>query len=254
LRAGRPESGRHLRTAKKAAGSARRHARHDTEWRNATILRPYDDQGPGMQIDPTLLEERDQYKLMTGSIVPRPIALVTTLGPHGPNAAPFSLFNMVGSDPCMLMISVGNQGNGAEKDTVQNIRYLPEFVVHICNEAIAERMNICATDFPTGVNELERAGFTPAPSVKVRPPRIKEAPVQMECKLLKIVDFGTRHHVVFGEVVLFHFHDGIVNERYHVDIARLNPIGRLSGTAYTRVSDLFRMERQFLADKPKQLT
>jgi flavin reductase (DIM6/NTAB) family NADH-FMN oxidoreductase RutF len=110
-----------------------------------------------MQIDPRDMEEKDQYKLMTGSIVPRPIALVTTLGPHGPNAAPFSLFNMVGSAPPMLMFSAGNQGDGSEKDTVQNIRFLPEFVVHICNEAIAERMNICATDFPAGVSELEKA-------------------------------------------------------------------------------------------------
>jgi len=207
-----------------------------------------------MQIDPRNLEEKDQYKLMTGSIVPRPIALVTTLGPQGTNAAPFSLFNMVGTDPPMLMFSVGNQGDGSEKDTVQNIRFLPEFVVHICNESIAERMNICATDFPAGVSELEKAGFTSTPSVKVKPPRIKEAPVQMECRLLKIVEFGTRHHVVFGEVVLFHFHDGIVNERYHVDLALLNPIGRLSGSSYTRVSDQFRLERRYLGEKPKQLT
>jgi len=207
-----------------------------------------------MQIDPNGLEERDQYKLMTGSIVPRPIALVTTLGPQGPNAAPFSLFNMVGTAPPLLMFSVGNQGNGNEKDTIQNLRYLPEFVVHICNEAIAERMNICSTDFPTGINELDKAGLTPIPSIKVRPPRIKEAPVQMECRLIKIVDFGTRHHVAFGEVVLFHFHDGIVNERYHVDVARLNPIGRLSGSLYTKVSDRFRMDRPFLGEKPKQLT
>jgi len=207
-----------------------------------------------MQIDPNNLEERDQYKLMTGAIVPRPIALVTTLGPNGPNAAPFSLFNMVGTEPPMLMFSVGDQGNGSEKDTVQNIRRLPEFVVHICNEAIAERMNVCATDFPIGTNEIDKAGLSALPAVKVRPPRIREAPVQMECKLIKIVDFGTRHHVVFGEVVLFHFHDGIVNERHHVDIARLNPIGRLSGSAYARVSDLFRLDRQFLGEKPQQLT
>jgi len=207
-----------------------------------------------MDLDPGQLEERDQYKLMTGSIVPRPIALVTTLGPMGPNAAPFSLFNMIGTAPPLLMFSVGNQGDGLEKDTIHNIRRLPEFVVHICNENIAERMNICSTDFAAGVNELEKAGLTAEPSCKVRPPRIKEAPVQMECRLDRIVDFGTRHHVVFGEVVLFHFHDGIVNERFHVDIAKLNPIGRLSGSHYTRVADLFAMDRPFLGTKPRQLT
>jgi flavin reductase (DIM6/NTAB) family NADH-FMN oxidoreductase RutF len=207
-----------------------------------------------MDIDPATLQERDQYKLMTGSIVPRPIALVTTLGPVGPNAAPFSLFNMVGTAPPLLMFSAGNQGDGSEKDTLQNLRQLPEFVVHICNEAIAERMNICSTDFPRGVNEIEKAGFTTVPSMKVRPPRIKEAPVQMECRVVRIVDFGTRHHVVFGEVVMFHYHDGIVNERGHVSLAKLNPIGRLSGSHYTRVSDLFTMDRPFLGAVPKQLT
>ena len=206
-----------------------------------------------MHIDPADLEEKEQYKLMTGSIVPRPIALVTTLGPLGPNAAPFSLFNMVGSAPCMLMFAVGNQGDGSEKGTLQNIRYLPEFVVHICNEAIAERMNICSTDFGHGVNELDKAGLTALPSLKVQPPRIAEAPVQMECRLIRIVEFGSRHHVVFGEVMLMHFHDGIVNERYHVDVEKLNPIGRLSGSLYARIREPFRMDRPFLHDIPEQL-
>jgi flavin reductase (DIM6/NTAB) family NADH-FMN oxidoreductase RutF len=191
---------------------------------------------------------------MTGSIVPRPIALVTTLGPLGPNAAPFSLFNVVGSQPCMLMFSVGDQGDGSEKGTLQNVRFLPEFVVHICNEAIAERMNVCSTDFEHGINELEKAGLTALPSVKVRPPRIAEAPVQMECKLIRIVEFGTRHHVIFGEVLLFHFHDDIVNERFHVDVQKLNPIGRLSGSLYAKVTEPFRMDRPFLGEIPKQLT
>lgn len=207
-----------------------------------------------LDIDPSKLEEREQYKLMTGSIVPRPIALVTTSGPKGYNAAPFSLFNMVGSDPCMLMFCVGNQGDGSEKGTLQNIRHLPEFVVHICNADIADRMNICSTDFEHGVSEIDKAGFTTLPSQRVKPPRIAEAPVQMECKLIRIVEFGTRHHAVFGEVVMFHYHDGIVNERYHVDIAKLDPIGRLSGSLYTKVREPFRMERPFLGEVPKQLT
>ncbi len=206
-----------------------------------------------MELDPAALSENEQYKLMTGCVVPRPIALVTTLGRFGPNAAPFSLFNMAGSAPPMVMFSVGNQGDGREKDTIQNLRHLPEFVVHICNEAIAERMNVCATDFPAGVNELEKAGFTALPAVRVRPPRIAEAPVQMEGRVMRIIDAGERHHVVLGEIVWFHFHDGIVNERYRVDFARLNPIGRLSGPNYARIQDVFQMERQFLGKKPKQL-
>jgi len=206
-----------------------------------------------MNVDPASLEEREQYKLMTGSVVPRPIALVTTLGPLGVNAAPFSLFNMVGTDPPSLMFSVGSQGDGREKDTLANIRLLPEFVVHICCEAIAPAMNVCATDYPSHVSEVEQAGFTTAPSIKVKPPRIVEAPVQMECRLTQIVPQGKRHHIVIGEVVMFHFHDGIVDHRHNVDLQALRPIGRLSGQRYARVSDVFALERQFVGDKPKQL-
>lgn len=207
-----------------------------------------------MQLDPATLAEKEQYKLMTGCIVPRPIALITTLGRLGPNAAPFSLFNMAGSAPPMVMFAIGDQGDGREKDTLQNVRYLPEFVIHICNEAIAERMNICSTDFPTGVNELERAGLSTAPSVKVRPPRIVEAPVQLEGRVMQIIDVGDRHHVVLGEILWFHFHSGIVNERYYVDVQRLNPIGRLSGPNYSRVREVFQMNRPFIGEKPTQLT
>lgn len=209
-----------------------------------------------MDIDPETLEERDQYKLLMGGVLPRPIALVTTLGPCGVNAAPFSLFNVAGTLPPLLVFSVSNQANGTEKDTVRNLRRLPECVVHICNSAISQRMNICATDYPADVSELDVAAFTQLPSYKVRPPRIKEAPIQMECRVVKIIDFGARrhNHVVFGEVVYFHFHDGIVNERYHVNLARLDPIGRLSGSLYVRVSDTFSLERQFLGEKPDLLT
>jgi flavin reductase (DIM6/NTAB) family NADH-FMN oxidoreductase RutF len=197
-----------------------------------------------LEFDASKISWQDQYKLMVGSVTPRPIALVTTLGAGGPNAAPFSFFNAVGSDPAMLMFSVGEKADGA-KDTVRNIRELPEFVVHIVSDAIREQMNVCAVDYPPGVNEIEKAGLTAVPSVKVRPPRIAEAPVAMECRLMQIVDVGRKpYHVVFGEVVHFHYHDGIVNERFHVDIGRINPIGRLAGKGgYTRVTDRFEMPR-----------
>ena len=173
------------------------------------------------EFDAAALSWQDQYKLMIGTVTPRPIALVTTLGRNGPNAAPFSFFNAVGSDPAMLMFSVGDKAAGA-KDTVRNIRETPEFVVHIVSDAIKEKMNVCAVDYPYGVNEIEKAGFTTAPSRKVRPPYIVEAPVALECRLMQIVDLGRKpYHVVFGEVVYFHYHEGIVNERYHVDAGRI---------------------------------
>lgn len=196
------------------------------------------------EFDASTLSWQDQYKLMIGTVTPRPIALVTTLGPHGPNAAPFSFFNAVGSDPATLMFSVGDKTGGA-KDTVRNIREIPEFVVHIVSDAIKEQMNVCAVDYAPEINELQRAGFTALPSVRVRPPRIAEAPAAMECRLLQIVDLGRKpYHVVFGEVVYFHYHEGIVNEQFHVDAGRINPIGRLAGKGgYTRITDRFEMPR-----------
>ncbi len=190
------------------------------------------------------LDWQTQYKLLCGSVTPRPIALVTTLGPKGPNAAPFSFFNAVGSGPAMLAFSVGARPDGP-KDTIANIRAIPEFVVHIVSDAIKDGMNVCGTDYAYGVNELAEAGFTAVPSVKVRPPRIAEAPVAMECKLVQIVELGQRpNYLVIGEVVHFHYHDGIVNDRFHVDVGRINPIGRLAGKGgYTRVTDRFEMPR-----------
>ena len=133
---------------------------------------------------------------------------------------------------------------------MQNIREIPEFVVHIVGDAIKEQMNVCAVDYPHGVNEIEKAGLTAVPSKRVRPPRIAEAPVALECRLMQIVDLGHKpYHVVFGEVVYFHYHDGIVNERFHVDIGRINPIGRLAGKGgYTRVTDRFEMPRLSIKD------
>lgn len=203
------------------------------------------------EIDASQISWQDQYKLMVGTVTPRPIALVTTLGPDGPNAAPFSFFNAVGSDPAMLMFSVGDR-SGQAKDTVRNIRETPEFVVHIVSDAIKDKMNICAVDYPFGVNELEKAGFTALPSRKVKPPYIAEAPVALECRLMQIVELGRKpYHVVFGEVVFFHYHDGIVNERYHVDVGAVNPVGRLAGKGgYCRVTDRFEMPRIAIAGKP----
>ena len=194
--------------------------------------------------DASKLTQLEQYKLLVGTVTPRPIALVTTLGPTGPNAAPFSFFNAVGSDPAMLCFSVGNKVSGA-KDTVANIRDCPEFVVHIVSDAIKDQMNVCAVDYARGINELEKAGFTAVPSRLVRPPRIKEAPGAMECRLVQILALGRRpNHLVIGEVVWFHYDDGLVNDRYHVDGGRVNPIGRLAGKGgYTRITDRFEMPR-----------
>ena len=196
------------------------------------------------EFDAAAIDAQTQYKLLIGSITPRPIALVTTLGSQGPNAAPFSFFNGIGSDPAMIMFSVGDTG-GRVKDTIANILEIPEFVVHIVSDAIKEKMNICAIEYPRGVNEIAEAGFTALPSKKVRPPRIAEAPVAFECRLLQRLELGRRpYHMVIGEVLYFHYHEGIVDERFYVDTGKIDPIGRLGGRGgYTRVTDRFEMPR-----------
>jgi flavin reductase (DIM6/NTAB) family NADH-FMN oxidoreductase RutF len=207
--------------------------------------------------DPDVTSAADTYKLMTGSVVPRPIALVSTMGPTGPNAAPFSFFNAIAVDPPTLMFSASPR-EGVEKDTLQNIRALPELVVHIVDAALAEQMNICATAFPPGTDEMAEAAFLTAPSLKVRPLRILDCPVQLECRLVRMLPIGRMpYHLVIGEVVLFHFHEGLVDERCHVDVGRLNALGRLAGNGgYARITDRFFMPMMSVAEaqakKPKR--
>jgi flavin reductase (DIM6/NTAB) family NADH-FMN oxidoreductase RutF len=202
------------------------------------------------EFDAAALDWQSQYKLLIGSVTPRPIALVTTLGSQGPNAAPFSFFNAICANPAMLMFSVGDKA-GAAKDTLANILEIPEFVVHIVSDAIKEKMNVCAIDYPRGVNELTEAGFTALASKLVRPPRIAEAPVAFECRLVQHLELGrASYHMVIGEVLYYHFHEGIVDERFHVDVGKINPIGRLAGKGgYTRITDRFEMPRLTLGDR-----
>ena len=198
---------------------------------------------PGtVAFDPAAMPVADTYKLLTGSVIPRPIALVSTLGPAGPNAAPFSFFNAVANDPPTLVFSAGPR-DGADKDTLANIRALPEFVVHIVAAGLAERMNICATAFARGTDEIAEAGFHTAPSLKVRPPRIVDCPVQLECRLVEMLPVGRLpYHLVIGEIVMFHYHRGLVDERCHVDAGKLDPLARLAGNGgYARLAERFFM-------------
>lgn len=202
------------------------------------------------EFDAAELTVEDQYKLMSGSVIPRPIALTVTLGPDGPNAAPFSFFNCVGVDPPMVMISCSPKtgpksggSTGVDKDTIANLKAHPEFVVHIVDSGLKDKMNLCAVDYPRGFNELKKAGFEVGRSVKVKPPRIVECRVQLECTLMDIIPLGRLpYHMVLGEVVYFHLHDKLLNERLHVDPGELDALGRLAGTGgFARITDRFVM-------------
>ncbi len=187
----------------------------------------------------------ERYKLLGGLVVPRPIALVTTLDPEGRhNAAPFSFFNVLAEEPPLVVLGLGISPSGRAKDTTNNIRDSGEFVVHLVDEAIAEAMNLCAIDLPPEASEVELAGFSLLPSKVVAPGRIAEAPVSLECRRYVTLQPGPERYIVLGEVLMLHVKDGIVDpERLRVDRDRYAPIGRLFGGGYVRTHDRFEMPR-----------
>lgn len=201
-----------------------------------------------MQLDPSTLDPREAYKLMTGFIVPRPIAWVSTQAPDGTlNLAPFSFFNGVGANPPAVSVSIlHNPAGDHRKDTWRNIEATGQFVVNVVDEDLARAMNETATEFPPEVDEFERAGLRTAPSVAVRPPRVAAAPVSMECTLLDSLAVGEGMGgatLVVGKVELVHVRDGITNGRNHVDLGELRPVSRLAGAEYGYVRETFTMDR-----------
>jgi len=198
-----------------------------------------------MEFDLKRLAPRDRHKLLSGVIVPRPIAFTTTLDAHGRlNAAPFSFFNLMGSDPPVVVFAPGDRPDGMPKDTAANVRATREFVVNIVDEALAERMNVTAINFPPGTDELAEAGLTPLRSVQVAVPRIAEAPASLECREVTTLQVG-RTRIVVGEVLHLHLRDDLVDaDRLYVHTDRLHAVGRMHGSGwYTRTEDLFQIER-----------
>ena len=164
-----------------------------------------------MLFDFDRLSPENCYKLLVSTVVPRPIAWVVTCDLAGRvNAAPFSFFNAVSGDPPIVVIGIGGRGPGESKDTSVNIRNTSEFVVNLVSAACAERMNVTAIEFESEVRELEEAGLTQVPSVKVKPPRIAESPVALECVKHVTVELGTDRSVVFGRVLAAHVRDDAV--------------------------------------------
>lgn len=195
-----------------------------------------------MILSPFDIPARDRYKIVTATVLPRPIAWVSTISGDGvPNLAPFSFFTVASSDPFTLLFSCSHKPDGSKKDTWANAEASGEFVVNLTNQATAEAMNITATTFPHGVSEFDAAGLTPAPCQTVAAPRVLEAPVSFECKLTQIVEVGG-NAVIFGAVQMIHIDDAIYDGNY-VNLAAMQPIGRLAGSGYCRVTDLFEMAR-----------
>ncbi|NKL58736.1 flavin reductase family protein [Rhizobium leguminosarum] len=189
------------------------------------------------------LSERERYKLMIGTIIPRPIALVTTVDENGRiNAAPFSFFNCLSADPPILAIGVENNADMSFKDTGHNIRMTEVFTVNIVSFAIAEAMHVCGAKYPRGVDELKEAGLTAMPGEKVASPFIAEAPAAFECKRHVTLELGRSRQIVMGEIVYAHYRDGVVDpERLHVDPAAVDAIARLGGDTCATIRDRFEM-------------
>ena len=206
-----------------------------------------------MHFDLAKMPKQDGYKLMVSTVVPRPIALATTVDAKGHvNAAPFSFFNAVSSEPPVVVLGIngdGPEGSGY-KNTEENIRTTGEFVVNLVDEALAERMNICAVDFPSEIGELEPAKLTPLPSVGVKPPRIAESPVSFECQRITGLSLGGNSMLEVGRVIHIHIRDDLMDmEKLYVKTEQIKLIGRMHGRGwYTRTSDLFLMDRMSFAD------
>ena len=187
------------------------------------------------------LTERERYKLLIGTVIPRPIALVTTLSKDGqPNAGPFSFFNVLTHDPAIVAIGVENYSDMRFKDTARNIRETGEFTVHIVDDALVEQMEICAIKFDPAVNELSEAKLATTAGTMVQSPRILSAPAALECRRHTILQFGPAREIILGEVLGVHIRsDAVDPSNLHVDQQLMDVVGRMGGHTYARTRDQF---------------
>ena len=206
-----------------------------------------------MIIDVDKTGSEDLYKLLIGSVLPRPIAWVSSISADGvPNLAPFSFFTVASSNPPILCFSpalkeavVDGKVLTVPKDTLRNVKETGEFVVNVVSRPVAEKMVQTSGEYAAGVNEFDAAGLTAVPSKMVRPPRVGESLINMECKLHQILEFG--HHpgagsLILGRILCFHLDDSVYKSG-HVELDVLQPIGRLSGAHYCTIKDRFEMQR-----------
>ncbi|MGZ4164936.1 MAG: flavin reductase family protein [Tumebacillaceae bacterium] len=201
-----------------------------------------------MHLDPATLPWNEAYKYLVGSILPRPIAFVSSVDAEGTlNLAPFSFFTAVAANPPTICFTVMRRGtDGQKKDTLRNIEATREFVVNVVSESIVEQMNVTAGEYAPDVDEFKQSGLTPAPSVVVKAPRVQESLVNLECKLTQIVEIGGDEAgagaLIIGEVVQVHVDDSIHFDG-KINTDGLKPVGRMAGAQYVRVTDTFELVR-----------
>jgi flavin reductase (DIM6/NTAB) family NADH-FMN oxidoreductase RutF len=199
-----------------------------------------------MKIDPASLDPKEAHGLLMGCVTPRPIALVSTIGENGIyNVAPFSCFTLMSMNPAIVGFAIGRRRGGGKKDTLINIEYSKDFVVNVVSESIAQAMNQTAGDYPIDVDEFNEAGLTPVASDLVKPPRVAESPIHLECRLIQIMEFGTSpriHNFVIGEIIIVHVKDDLLVDGV-IRADRVSAIGRLGEDFYCRTQDIFEMKR-----------
>ncbi len=193
------------------------------------------------------LSVQERYKFLSALVIPRPIALVSTRNAEGRyNAAPFSFFNLISEDPAVVVLGFSSRSEEKErdtrKDTLKNIERTGAFVINMVDRPMAVGMNTCATEFPPGVNEAEAAGFSMVPSKFIDVKRIKEAPVNLECRLFQRIELSYRRHLVLGEVLCVHVRDDILDPATkRVIPEKYDPLARLYGTHYAWLGERFQM-------------
>ena len=200
-----------------------------------------------MQFDPNELEHTAVYKLLTGSVIPRPIGWISSISENGSNnLAPFSYFNAVGDDPPHVMFSTG-RGNNTNKDTLNNVLATKQFVVNMVTEELVEQMNATAQSVAHDVDEFELAGVTPIASLKVKPMRVKESPIQFECELVHHYFLEDHKNggacVIIGRIVMMHFDDIVLLDNYKINLENYKPVSRLAGFNYAKMGELFSVKR-----------
>ncbi len=194
-----------------------------------------------LEIDPKAIATRDLHQFILGTVAPRPIAFVSTIDAEGrPNLAPYSFFNAFSSNPPIVVFSSNRRvTDNTTKDTLHNVRATGEAVINMVNYAIVRQMAVCSVEFPAGVSEFEQSGLTPIPSTRVRPPRVKESPAQLECQVRDIITLGKHGgagHLIICEVVCLHIAEEVVDERGRIDPHKIDLMGRLGRAYYVRAS------------------
>lgn len=200
-----------------------------------------------MEFNPDTLEASAIYKLLTGSIIPRPIGWISTIDENGiNNLAPFSYFNAVGDDPPHVMFSTVC-GNNTNKDTLNNALANKQFVVNMVTEALVEQMNATSQAVPSNVDEFELVGLTPIASTKIKPMRVKESPITFECEMVH--HYFLENHkqggacVVIGRIVMMHFDEIVLLDNYKINIETYKPVARLAGSNYSKIGEMFSIKR-----------